>query len=140
LTNHNPAPVDKVFAKGLLLEYSLAMKTIILLLTFSCLLAAGCASPAQSLPVTFTGTGPMNTAPFEATTSSWKIDWSFTTDNADLPTFGVSVFPVGKNYFTDLITAYEKNSGSSIIKAGPGKYILQVYCVNVSSWSVTVSP
>jgi hypothetical protein len=116
------------------------MKYLLPLVITLCLLAAGCSAPLPSLPVTFTGTGPMNTAPFQATTGSWKIDWSYTTDKADVPTFGVSVFPVGKNYFTDLITAYEKPSGSSVSKAGPGKYFLQVYCVNVSSWSITVSP
>jgi hypothetical protein len=115
------------------------MKYVLPFLILICLLVAGCAPPPPSLPVTFTGTGPMDTAPFTATADAWKIDWKYTAGESAVPTFGISVFPVGKNYFTDIIVGSDR-SGSKTSQAGPGKYYLQVYSVNVTSWSITVSP
>lgn len=98
---------------------------------------------ARSIPTTFTGSSETTTPLFTVTTSEWVIAWSYVRDYdfPGLASFGFFIYPRGEGAdYIESVFLPKTTEGSIYSSAGPGEYYIEVYCGNVESWEITISP
>ena len=94
-------------------------------------------------PITFTGADSQKTSPFTIITAAWIIDWSYIPDPEATKSalFGFSIYPEGESVFAVASVTYPSSTSGTIhSSAGVGEYYINVSCVNVKSWSITIRP
>jgi hypothetical protein len=101
---------------------------------------AACGTPAApGTPLTITGTGRVQTAPFSLDGSAYTVDWS-AADVSGVPSIYLQS-PTDALVLEQLLkgTSKESNAGQThIYKLKPGRYYLNVALP--AGWSVTFTP
>lgn len=124
---------------------------VVVVIVVIVIIASGNGSPAENgvsepetfSPITFTGTSDKTTSPFEVTTGEWVIDWSYIPDPEypEYAVFGFYVYPRAETVdFVEAMIAPGDTNGSTYSYVGSGEYYIKVYCANIQSWTIVISP
>jgi len=88
----------------------------------------------------FTGIESTTTAPFNISSTEWRVIWTIDAQNPEYAVFDILVYPQDKSGIITKKISYSKGTSGDIvyIYKGGGDYYLKIITANLGKWTVTV--
>ena len=98
-------------------------------------------APAGGAVASWTGSGSKDTESFSVSSAEWRIRWSATATSSVGGALSISVYGADGERVasTDSDRIQGQRSGSSVVRAPPGRYYLSILSANLN-WRIDVIP